>query len=518
MGILDPSIKTLSAALVVLYILYVLLAPLFSPLKRVPGPFFARFTNLFYWNRVRHGSFQHENVALHRKFGPLVRLGPKLVSIDDPGALKTIYGIGSKFPKSDWYYAWRVPGPGNFTLFADQDMARHANTRKRFQNLYSMTSLVSYETFVDECADIFAKRLQEIADAGEQVNMGHWFQCYAFDVIACITYGSRFGFLDDGHDIRGMMGDLHAIMRYSTLVGIYAWLHDWVFHPAARLQLFGARGRVTLVDFVRKRMAIGLEERKAKEAEGKVEEQVEGAPRHFLDRLLDQNQEDPEKMTMYHVFLVGLANINAGSDTTATSLSGMLYYLLRYPQVLGRLKQEIREFSSRGQLSEHPTFKETQQMPYLDAVIKESFRLHTAVGLPLWRVVPEGGVTVSGQYLPQGTNVGINAWVAHLSEDVWGPDAREFRPERWCEAQAEALGGNKDRLRRMESYYLPFGLGSRTCIGRHISMLEISKLMPRLLRDFEFELERPGEEWECDNSWFVIPKNFSVRVRRASGQ
>ncbi|ROW06846.1 hypothetical protein VMCG_04219 [Cytospora schulzeri] len=381
----SQSIQTLSAILVVSYILYVLLAPLLSPLRRVPGPFYARFTNLFYLNRIRHGGFQYENVALHRKFGPLVRLGPKLISVDDPSALKTIYGVGSKFPKGDWYSAWKVPGPSNFTLFADRDMARHADTRKRFQYLYSMTSLVSYETFVDECADIFATRLQEIADAGIPVDMAHWFQCYAFDVIACITYGNRFGFLDDGHDIQGLI---------------------------ARLQLFGARGRVTLMDFVGKRMAIRQEERKARGVEGKAKAQAEGAPRHFLDRLLDQHQEDPEKMTMYHVFLMGNSNINAGSDTTATSLSGILYYLLRYPRVLGRLREEIREFSSKGQLSAQPTFKETQQMPYLDAVIKESLRLHSAVGLPLWRTVPEGGTTVSGQYLPQGTNVGVNAWVA----------------------------------------------------------------------------------------------------------
>lgn len=99
----------------------------------------------------------------------------------------------------------------------------------------------------------------------------------------------------------------------------------------------------------------------------------------------------------------------------------------------------------------------------------------------------------------------------HRNEDVWGADAGEFRPERWTEAQ---LAGNKERLRRMEAYYLPFGLGSRTCIGRHISMLEISKLMPRLIRDFEFGLERPGEEWDCENFWFVLVKDFSVRVKR----
>lgn len=275
-----------------------------------------------------------------------------------------------------------------------------------------MTSLVSYETFVDECADVFAQRLHEMSGTGTCINMGHWFQCYAFDVIACITYGSRFGFLDRGHDIRGMMSDLHAVLRYSTLVGIVPWLHDWIFYPASRLQLFGAKGRVTTMDFVKRRMAIRDGERQLREPSDKAKAQTEGVTRDFLDRLLDQHDENPEKTTMYHVFLVGLANINAGSDTTATSLSGILYYLLKTPRVLAKLKEEIEEFTAKGQLSAHPTFKETQRMSYLDAVVKEALRLHAAVGLPLWRVVPEGGAEIAGQYLPAGTNVGINAWVA----------------------------------------------------------------------------------------------------------
>lgn len=125
-------------------------------------------------------------------------------------------------------------------------------------------------------------------------------------------------------------------------------------------------------------------------------------------------------------------------------------------------------------------------MPYLEAVVKESLRLHSSVGLPMWRVVPEGGIEIAGQFLPAGTNVGINAWVAHRNKDVWGQDADVFRPERWLEAQAEADAGSKARLQRMEAYYMPFGLGSRTCIGRHVSMFEISKLVPRLVRDFAF--------------------------------
>lgn len=63
-----------------------------------------------------------------------------------------------------------------------------------------------------------------------------------------------------------------------------------------------------------------------------------------------------------------------------------------------------------------------------------------------------------------------------------------------------------------------FGLGTRTCIGRHISMLEMSKLLPRVIREFDFELVADDASresgWTTRNFWFVKPKNFRVRVTR----
>ena len=90
-------------------------------------------------------------------------------------------------------------------------------------------------------------------------------------------------------------------------------------------------------------------------------------------------------------------------------------------------------------------------MPYFQAVIKEAMRLHPATGLPLWRVVPEGGATISGRYFPAGEVVGVNTWVAHYNEDVFGADASTFRPERWLEAAEH--GG--DHLKTMDAYYFP---------------------------------------------------------------
>lgn len=508
--------RDILAFLIALRILYTIVVGLSSPLRRIPGPLAARFTKLWYFLRVGKGNFQNENIDLHRKYGPLVRIGPKFVSVDDPSSVRTIYGITSNFPKSDWYQAFLIPGKTNFTLFGDQDIRRHADSRRRVQNVYSMSSVMSYETYVDQCADMFAQRLAEIAKAGRPVNLAYWLQAYAFDVIACITFGGRFGFLDAGEDIQGMMGQLHEIVRYSSMVGIFPWVHKWFFNASARLGMFGSAARVAHVEFVQRRMAVRAEERKLRDVEADRKLTADGMPRDFMDRLWDQHDREPERMSKYHIFIMGLANLSAGSDTTASSLSGMFYHLLANPRVLVKLQDEIADFTTSGKLSKRPGLKESQQMPYLDAVLKESLRMHSAVGLPLWRVVPEGGVNIAGEFIPAGTNVGVNAWVAHRNKQVWGPDAEEFRPERWLEAQAKADAGKKETLQRMEACYLPFGVGSRTCIGRHISILEILKLVPRLLRDFDFQLERPQEDMECDASWFVVPKELPVRVRLAS--
>lgn len=96
---------------------------IFSPLKKIPGPFWSRFTSLWYFNKLRAGKFEHENIRLHQKFGPVVRISPDHYSISDISAIKTVYGPGSKFPKSAWYDGWKHPQ--QWTVFADRDIKRH---------------------------------------------------------------------------------------------------------------------------------------------------------------------------------------------------------------------------------------------------------------------------------------------------------------------------------------------------------------------------------------------------------
>ena len=116
-----------------------------------------------------------------------MRTAPGQYSVDDPEAAKIIMGHGSHFKKAEWYRGWTSPDPHKFTLFTDQDMKRHAELRRNTQAFYSMSALISYESFVNECGDLFITRLQELSDTEAPVDMGLWLQFYAFDVISMIT-------------------------------------------------------------------------------------------------------------------------------------------------------------------------------------------------------------------------------------------------------------------------------------------------------------------------------------------
>ncbi|KAJ5094715.1 hypothetical protein N7456_010576 [Penicillium angulare] len=467
-----------------------------SPLRDIPGPFWTRFTSLWYFNQVRRGKFEQMNIRLHEKYGPIVRLSPDHYSISDISAIKTVYAAGSKFPKSAWYDGWRPPH--QWTVFADRDMKRNADTRRQFASLYAMSSVVNYEPFADRCIDILFERLDEFARHKKSLDLAHWFQCYAFDVIGDITFGHRFGFLDQGKDIENAMNTVHKIVMYSSLVGIYPKWHPWLFGPMSKISRSGAAGRAYLGTFVREKMALLRKERSTNEKPNQT------GPESFMAKMMQVSEQDPTKVTEYHLVLMGQLNVAAGSDTTSISLSGMMWYLIQNPEALGKLRDEIDEFTQQGRCSHAITFKETQEMPYLQAVIKEALRMHAATGLPMWREVPAGGAQISGRFFPAGTVVGVNSWVPHYDEKVF-PNATTFSPERWLEAESEP-----ERLKEMNQMYMPFGLGSRTCIGKHISILEMSKLIPRLARDYD--LTSLQATMNTENHWFVRPASLEVDV------
>ncbi|KAF5668798.1 cytochrome P450 monooxygenase [Fusarium denticulatum] len=480
----------------------------FSRLRNIPGPTLARFTDLWYVYRVRQGHFEHDNISLHRKYGPIVRYGPNRYSFDHPEAAQIIYGVGKsdKFAKSSFFKAFATPNRDQPSIFAHENIKEHAQLRRLYQSTHAMSALISYEDFVDECSDLFDQRLREMTNgpastnAQPLVDLGKWLQCYAFDVISMITYSTRLGFLDHGVDIAGVMKSLEGFLAYASVIGVYSWLHPLLFHLRNSLAGNKGTGFQYVIQFTEKLMREHQAKPKNLDFEDEDTQRMD-----FLSKYVARHRKDPLTYNDWYVLSGCASNMTAGSDTTAISLSAILFFLMTNPKVADRLRQEVAKHQSRATHPHHFSFKETQEMQYLQAVIKEALRLHPAVGQPLERVVPAGGATIAGQFFPEGTIVGVNCWVEHYSS-VFGPDPEAFRPERW-------LDSDKARLDMMNRHWIPFGMGARTCIGRHISMLEISKLIPRLVRDFDFMLPNEIKEFKTNNRWFVKPQGFKVHIQ-----
>lgn len=221
---------------------------------------------------------------------------------------------------------------------------------------------------------------------------------------------------------------------------------------------------------------------------------AKGKSPDLLSKFLAAHQAHSEFMSETLVQTMAVSMAFAGSETTAISLSAVFYFLLKHPQALACLRTEIDDAARAGAFEDTETglvtWHESQRLPYLDACIKEAFRLHPAAGLPLERIVPKGGMEIAGHFVPGGTIVGCSAWLIHLDRGVFGEDAEVYRPERWLadeEAMKTEAGRDAEerRIKEMNGTMFQFGMGSRTCIGKNISLLEIYKLVPSMLRRFE---------------------------------
>ena len=176
----------------------------------------------------------------------------------------------------------------------------------------------------------------------------------------------------------------------------------------------------------------------------------------------------------------------AGSDTTAITLSGIFYQLLKNPRCYEKLDKEIRDAIDSNLIEDFDiiSWSDSHKLPYLDACIKETFRVHPAISLNLERVTPPDGIEICGDFIPGGTVVSCNPWVIQRRREIFGDDVEEYRPERWLLPEGASIE-EQQRVKEMNATMLHFGAGSRTCLGKHIALLEVYKLVPSFLKRFK---------------------------------
>lgn len=330
---------------------------------------------------------QNGGVYTNRPVGPIVRLAPNRYSISDPSAIRTIYGTGSKFSKPDYYDPFGGPMRDHRDVFTEKSNEKHALERRKTSNLYAMSSLVSYEPFVDKVNREFMAALADHAQRKHEFDLFTWMQFYAFDVIGEITFGRSFGLIEAGYDKDGLLHAAHVgSISYGSLAGLVPEIDRLYFWLQSILPIethWKVIQRVIIREIRARLRGVSSSDRK-----------------DFLEKCVDLTKAGKmDQGTMNNV--LG-SNVGAGSDTTGISMTAIIYFLMKNPTCLQKLRDEIDTAIREGALSDPATFQEAQKLPYLQATIKESLRMHAAVGQILSRVVPEGGTQLAGRHFPQG--------------------------------------------------------------------------------------------------------------------
>ncbi|CAL1701116.1 unnamed protein product [Somion occarium] len=170
----------------------------------------------------------------------------------------------------------------------------------------------------------------------------------------------------------------------------------------------------------------------------------------------------------------------AGRDTTAGTLTFLVYLLSQYPQALLKLRQEI--LSVVGP-TRRPTYDDIREMKFLRAVINETLRLFPSVPFnvryPVQDVLlPNTSDPSTPFFIPKMTPVAYSVWMMHRRTDYWGPDAEEFDPDRFLDERLHKY------LTPNPFIFLPFNAGPRICLGQQFAYNEMSFFMVRLLQNF----------------------------------
>jgi len=185
--------------------------------------------------------------------------------------------------------------------------------------------------------------------------------------------------------------------------------------------------------------------------------------------------------------------IAAGADTTSVTLAAAFFYILHNPSVMHKLVNEVRSAYTSEEI-DGTTPAKLVSLPYLRAVIDESLRLSPPVPSLLPREVLNGGITIDGHYIPEGTIVGVPAYAIHRNPEYF-PEPNAFCPERWIVSESDcdrAPSPNIPRTQQAVSLarqaFVSFSQGPRSCIGRQLAYYELHTALALILHRFDIRV------------------------------
>ncbi len=364
-----------------------------------------------------------------------------------------------------------------------QDEEKNTAMKRAVGGVFAVKNLLDYEHDVDEASAALIAKITAV----RKFNLSKTLSEFQIDFLRKMAFSYPPSYLKEGKDIT----DMSATKR------VRHWCR-WQPTPGLEQLLY----KNPYINKLLKRktplwILQAIQEWHGRKTSTQVREQKD-----LLDKYIEGSEKHKDTVSTETIQRLVASTISAGFDTTALTMTSIIYYLIKNPEAAGKLREEVDQAAAIGKLSDPAQYTETDKMEYLSAVIKEAMRCYPFITVLIERVVPAEGAMIAGKFIPGGTVVGCCPEVIHRNRELYGEDADRFRPERW-------LTEDRDRRIAMERASLGFGSGKRACMGRHIAELEMKKVIPDLL--LKFKVSRQSRQTTLVR---VLTRDFLVELRR----
>ncbi|KAK4160878.1 putative isotrichodermin C-15 hydroxylase [Cladorrhinum sp. PSN259] len=455
------------------------------PLSKVPGPKLWAISDIPYMYHLVRGDSAQKLKELHDRYGPVVRKTNTDVSFITPSAWKTIYGHRSAgqatFPKDRNGYR---PSPSGYPNIINANDADHRRQRRLLTHAFSDKALRGQEDIMKHYIDLLIAKLKERSNSDSVVDIVSWYNFTTFDLIGDLAFGEPFGCLESGgyHPWVAMVFSNVKLLALGTIVLRHPWLKPiFSLFVSQELVRKHAEHRALTAQTTQRRLDTGNLTRE-----------------DFMSYILRHN--DEKGMHTGEMIENSSVLIIAGSETTATQLSGTTFWLLKNPDKYDRLVKEIRDKFER---EEDIDLSRVGGLEYMNACFEEGFRMYPPVPVAMPRRTPPEGEVIEGYFIPGDVGVGVPQWPSYQSERNFRNPGK-FAPERWL--------GDPEYANDVRSVLQPFSVGPRNCIGKNLAYAEMRLILARVLWNFDLELMPESNNWN-EQKVYTLWEKGAINVR-----
>ncbi|XP_058766943.1 cytochrome P450 84A1-like [Vicia villosa] len=349
--------------------------------------------------------------------------------------------------------------------------------------LFSRKRAESWESVRDE-VDVVITNVNE--NLGNSVNVGE----LVFNLTKNIIYRAAFG----SSSKEGQDEFISILQEFSKLFGAFN-IADfvpclrWLDPQGLNARLVKARG--ALDGFIDKIFDEHVEKKRNMSGD-EDSDMVDELLAFYSDEAKVNNESDDLhnsiKLTRDNIKAIIMDVMFGGTETVASAMEWSMSELLRNPEELKRVQQELAAVVGLDRRVEE---SDIEKLTYLKCVVKETLRLHPPIPLLLHETAEDA--TVGGYYVPKGSRVMINAWAIGRDEFSW-KDPEEFKPSRFLNSTSapDFKGSNFE--------FIPFGSGRRSCPGMQLGLYALDLALAHLLHCFTWELPNGIKPSEMDTS------------------